>query len=664
MARDLREEATSQEIPSDDEDLKQIWSEYQADTQSECKNESFRLDCCYCAERFPSSKQRFRHEKTCVIGPVERFSCKLCCINFRYEQGLWRHDLRHQLPGGFLCHICNAGFTSHTDRVQHMDAQHREYKCQICVGSFRKKVDYVNHIVRTHSNCKCWILQKSVKEEEAIKDSTQLTCDKCGSCMGSLAAKLEQLAGENEVSIIHPMETIHIEEYPAKQDKIPTDVELFNGIADEPQKSKPIRRSPKRRKRPSPEKILITSDEEFPDLDDDLPLSRLKKQATTTEHYTVEEVIEPPERRRNKRKRISIESGNSDGSNEVAFQDVSESNDSLKNWVKAAGGRRRRSSTNDEQKICKIPEYRCKLCPQIYCFEKRYLGHLKTEHGIEMKPESENENDSQYNLKETFLLGYRKHGCRFCKRRFATKEALTNHERCHTPDGKLRIKCTLCSELFEDEQQIKEHKKSVHRDEVTCKFCNKTYAGERNLQTHIDLRHTKTKTIKKMTYLCRKCGKNFTSKTALLDHERSDCGKAPIYQCDVCKKFYHSAGSLKGHKTLHTKVRPFLCKFCGKSYRNPGQLRVHERTHTGEKPHKCTYCPKAFSHRETLLTHITMHTGFKRFMCSGCGKRFACISNLQVHRKAHADTCGLVPNCTKAVGPMDIHLMPQEDNQM
>lgn len=82
-------------------------------------------------------------------------------------------------------------------------------------------------------------------------------------------------------------------------------------------------------------------------------------------------------------------------------------------------------------------------------------------------------------------------------------------------------------------------------------------------------------------------GRNFAAKIALSDHERSECGKQPIYKCNVCDKSYHSAGSLKTHQTVHTGVLAHLCKHCGKAFRTQGQVKVHERSHTGSKPFKC-----------------------------------------------------------------------------
>lgn len=144
-------------------------------------------------------------------------------------------------------------------------------------------------------------------------------------------------------------------------------------------------------------------------------------------------------------------------------------------------------------------------------------------------------------------------------------------------------------------------------------------------------------------------GKKFASNYALADHENSDCGRSPNYKCDDCGKFYHSAGSLKSHRLIHTGEMAFVCTTCGKAFRNKGQLKIHSRCHSGEKPYRCEYCEKAFAHRESLLTHTSLHTGQKRFQCQNCNQRFSCISNLQAHRRSHKSTCGLLPINTKPI---------------
>lgn len=151
-------------------------------------------------------------------------------------------------------------------------------------------------------------------------------------------------------------------------------------------------------------------------------------------------------------------------------------------------------------------------------------------------------------------------------------------------------------------------------------------------------------------YDCSKCLKSFALHRSLQKHEESDCGRITEHMCEVCKKGYATAATLRIHMSCHNEARPFECQLCEKKFRTMLQLQVHTRVHTGEKPYKCDKCPRQFGHRETLLTHQSIHTGYKRFLCVSCGDRFSCISNLQSHRRARKDTCGATPAHTRPVG--------------
>lgn len=119
-------------------------------------------------------------------------------------------------------------------------------------------------------------------------------------------------------------------------------------------------------------------------------------------------------------------------------------------------------------------------------------------------------------------------------------------------------------------------------------------------------------------------GRNFNTRVALSDHERSDCGKAPIYQCTYCDKNYHSAGSLKCHLTIHSNELEFVCSYCAKQFRTKGQLVVHVRSHTKEKNYKCSHCSAEFSHRESLLTHNSEFNDFGFYLQSNTYDEIFC----------------------------------------
>lgn len=297
--------------------------------------------------------------------------------------------------------------------------------------------------------------------------------------------------------------------------------------------------------------------------------------------------------------------------------------------------------------------YRCNHCPIQYVSPYLAGKHLEKEHGIVLK---ELLKTLQYDREYT---RERKYQCRYCERMYANEKALEKHVILHGPDGRLIHKCQCCALHFETEEEVLYHGKVEHPDRLLCYECDIVFREHEKLVRHRNHQHVGEKIIKKYHYVCPTCGKSFSSRAAVSDHERSNCGRNPLYQCEVCLKSFHTASSLKNHYTLHTDELPYSCQYCAKAYRTKGQVKVHERQHTGEKPFHCEFCPKSFAHRESLSTHRSSHTGVKRFMCSGCGQRFTCVSNLQAHKRSHKDTCGMVPNVSRVAGPEGYHELPE-----
>lgn len=264
--------------------------------------------------------------------------------------------------------------------------------------------------------------------------------------------------------------------------------------------------------------------------------------------------------------------------------------------------------------------FHCNLCPKIYQKRNITMKHLKVEHGIVM--ENYNYDNSNRYRKPQKDLNWK---CQFCPKRYTSKRLATRHETAHGPNGELTHKCSCCAIYFQTSEERDSHQFSTHEDRLICKIesCKKRYDNPEKLVSHTKYAHTDKKmSIKKYIFVCQLCGKllvytafnssiiierflgrNFNTKVALSDHERSNCGKTPIYQCSHCDKNYHSAGSLKCHLTIHTNTLEFNCSFCDKKFRTKGQLTIHLRSHTKEKNYKCSHCPAEFSHRESLLTH-------------------------------------------------------------
>lgn len=297
--------------------------------------------------------------------------------------------------------------------------------------------------------------------------------------------------------------------------------------------------------------------------------------------------------------------------------------------------------------------YRCAHCPIQYVSPFMAGRHLENDHGIVLR---ELLKTLRYDRE---FAGERKYACRYCNRLYVNEKSLEKHVLLHGPDGTLLHKCSCCPRHFETPEDVRRHAIDDHGGYLQCQICAKVFRKHCLLKKHVRQTHEGTQKTRKYHYVCPKCGKAFSSRGGVSDHERSQCGKNPIYQCEICEKAVHSASALKIHYGTHSDVFPVSCQYCGKGFRSNGQVKVHERQHTGEKPFKCEFCPKSFGHRETLHTHRSTHTGIKRYMCSGCGQRFACVSNLQCHLRTKRDTCGMVPKVSRIVGTDGYHELPE-----
>ncbi|XP_055849283.1 zinc finger protein 665 [Episyrphus balteatus] len=348
----------------------------------------------------------------------------------------------------------------------------------------------------------------------------------------------------------------------------------------------------------------------------------------------MEEVFEDANEKKTPTKRTRRKKSDSVPGNQIIEKEELDLDESVPKKRRSRGALRKKLKFFKKDRV-----YECKFCAKVYHIKKPYEKHLRTLHKQTDEELRELFKDEDKDIPDEYV-----HRCPICSKIYLMAKRLTTHLTFHGPDGSLIHKCPgYCKMYFRTKEEAMDHAKEMHKECFHCNICDKYSQSPDALKIH-KRTHFEQRRQANRNLICDKCAKSFASRTSLNDHTRSNCGKDPLYRCEICDKKFSTAGILKTHSLLHKDETPYACDKCGKTFKIKAQYKTHiKMKHTDYKPFKCELCPKAYPYRESLLTHMTVHTGLKRYACNGCSKRFTCISNLQAHRKVYADTCGLQP---------------------
>ena len=85
------------------------------------------------------------------------------------------------------------------------------------------------------------------------------------------------------------------------------------------------------------------------------------------------------------------------------------------------------------------------------------------------------------------------------------------------------------------------------------------------------------------------------------------------YICETCDKSFAANQNLKTHiNTVHMKLKPFKCDYCDSSFGRKSNIQNHIKVvHMDYKPFGCNHCEKFFAHNCDLKRHIVTHETVK-----------------------------------------------------
>ena len=102
------------------------------------------------------------------------------------------------------------------------------------------------------------------------------------------------------------------------------------------------------------------------------------------------------------------------------------------------------------------------------------------------------------------------------------------------------------------DQKKETYNEPTGQDSYQCEQCESTYKYEKNLKSHILLKHKSGDSPEAETLACDQCTSRFMEKRSLDAHKRIKHGSGnQEFLCPTCNKNFNQKKNLKRHQKIH-----------------------------------------------------------------------------------------------------------------
>ena len=137
---------------------------------------------------------------------------------------------------------------------------------------------------------------------------------------------------------------------------------------------------------------------------------------------------------------------------------------------------------------------------------------------------------------------------------------------------------------------------------IECSLCDQTFRSTNNLQDHMKTQHSNE--VQLLSQHCPSCDNKFTSCSELSNHIKVHHTPNSSLRCNYCQEIFKTTASLQNH--LKSKHSQYTCNRCGKSLLSFDDLCEHTKSnHNPYQFFPCHDCELLFD----SLLHLEEHTG-------------------------------------------------------